>query len=177
MASARRAGVRSAPAQALHPAELLRLVQRHLAVVGRQLRRRLRVPVQLRVEATLVVERAGRAGPPRRSATTVAARSGGAMLRRAAAAARPRDGARRVSVKRRAVDMAARGPRAASSCPSPTTAKKSASPSTPTTLSDFLKVLSAEQTFTIELRNAESAALCMTADGYACVIMPLARDA
>ena len=47
----------------------------------------------------------------------------------------------------------------------------------PRYLSDFLKVLSPEQTFTIELRNAESAALCMTEDGYAYVIMPLARDA
>jgi DNA polymerase-3 subunit beta len=41
---------------------------------------------------------------------------------------------------------------------------------------EFLKVLNAEQTFTIELRNAESAALCTTEDGYAYVIMPLARD-
>ena len=47
----------------------------------------------------------------------------------------------------------------------------------PRYLSDFLKVLAPEQTFTIELRNAESAALCMTEDGYAYVIMPLARDA
>jgi DNA polymerase III subunit beta len=38
-------------------------------------------------------------------------------------------------------------------------------------------VLAPEQTFTMELRNAESAALCMTEDGYAYVVMPLARDA
>lgn len=46
----------------------------------------------------------------------------------------------------------------------------------PRYLSDFLKVLSPEQSFTIELRDAESAAVCSTADGYAYVIMPLARD-
>jgi DNA polymerase III subunit beta len=47
----------------------------------------------------------------------------------------------------------------------------------PRYLSDFLKVLAPEQAFAMELRNAESAALCMTEDGYAYVIMPLARDA
>jgi len=46
----------------------------------------------------------------------------------------------------------------------------------PRFLSDFLKVLSPEQTFVIELRDAESAAVCSTEDGYAYVIMPLARD-
>jgi DNA polymerase-3 subunit beta len=46
----------------------------------------------------------------------------------------------------------------------------------PRFFSDFLKVLEAEQTFTMELRNAESAALCSTEDGYAYVIMPLARE-
>lgn len=46
----------------------------------------------------------------------------------------------------------------------------------PRFLGDFLKVLGAEQTFAIELRDAESAALCTTEDGYAYVIMPLARD-
>lgn len=46
----------------------------------------------------------------------------------------------------------------------------------PRFLSDFLKVLDAEQTFTMELRNAESAAVCSTEDGYAYVVMPLARD-
>ncbi len=46
----------------------------------------------------------------------------------------------------------------------------------PRYLSDFLKVLAPEQTFTVELRNAESAAVCSTEDGYAYVIMPLARE-
>ncbi len=46
----------------------------------------------------------------------------------------------------------------------------------PRFMSDFLKVLNAEQTFSIELRDADSAALCTTEDGYAYVIMPLARE-
>jgi len=46
----------------------------------------------------------------------------------------------------------------------------------PRFLSDFLKVLDAEQQFGMELRNADSAALCTTEDGYAYVIMPLARE-
>jgi DNA polymerase-3 subunit beta len=46
----------------------------------------------------------------------------------------------------------------------------------PRYLNDFLKVLDAQQTFTIELRNAESAAVCSTEDGYAYVVMPLARE-
>jgi DNA polymerase-3 subunit beta len=46
----------------------------------------------------------------------------------------------------------------------------------PRFLGDFLKVLGAEQTFAMELRNAESAAVCSTEDGYAYVIMPLARE-
>jgi DNA polymerase III subunit beta len=46
----------------------------------------------------------------------------------------------------------------------------------PRFLNEFLRVLSAEQTFTFELRNAESAAVCVTEDGYNYVIMPLARD-
>jgi DNA polymerase III subunit beta len=46
----------------------------------------------------------------------------------------------------------------------------------PRYLSDFLKVLPLEQTFTMELRNAESAAICTTDDGYAYVVMPLARE-
>jgi DNA polymerase-3 subunit beta len=41
---------------------------------------------------------------------------------------------------------------------------------------DFLKVLDADKTFTIELKDADSAAMCTTDDGYAYVIMPLARD-
>jgi DNA polymerase-3 subunit beta len=44
----------------------------------------------------------------------------------------------------------------------------------PRYLSDFLKVLDPEQNFTVELRDAESAA-CATEDGYAYVVMPLAR--
>jgi DNA polymerase III subunit beta len=46
----------------------------------------------------------------------------------------------------------------------------------PRFLSDFLKVLDAQQTFTMELRDGESAAVCGTEDGYAYVIMPLARE-
>jgi DNA polymerase III subunit beta len=46
----------------------------------------------------------------------------------------------------------------------------------PRFLSDFLKVLGAEQMFSMELRDAEGAALCSTEDGYAYVIMPLARE-
>jgi DNA polymerase-3 subunit beta len=46
----------------------------------------------------------------------------------------------------------------------------------PRYLSDFLKVLGPEQMFTLELRNGESAVVGSTEDGYACVIMPLARD-
>jgi DNA polymerase III subunit beta len=46
----------------------------------------------------------------------------------------------------------------------------------PRFLSDFLKVLDAEQTFTMELRDADSAAVCGTQDGYAYVVMPLARE-
>jgi DNA polymerase-3 subunit beta len=41
---------------------------------------------------------------------------------------------------------------------------------------DFLKVLDADKTFTIELKDSDSAAMCSTDDGYAYVIMPLARD-
>jgi DNA polymerase-3 subunit beta len=46
----------------------------------------------------------------------------------------------------------------------------------PRYVNDFLKVLDAEKTFTFELKDAESAAVCMTDDGYGYVIMPLARD-
>ena len=42
--------------------------------------------------------------------------------------------------------------------------------------SDFLRVLDPEQTFVLELRDAESAAVCRTDDGYGYVIMPLARE-
>ena len=41
---------------------------------------------------------------------------------------------------------------------------------------DFLKVLDAEKTFTLDLEDAEHAAVCTTDDGYGYVIMPLARD-
>ena len=41
---------------------------------------------------------------------------------------------------------------------------------------DFLKVLDPEKTFTLELADSESAAVCTTDDGYGYVIMPLARD-
>lgn len=43
-------------------------------------------------------------------------------------------------------------------------------------LADFLKVLDSEQAFTLEIEDAESAVLLTTDDGYAYVIMPLARD-
>jgi DNA polymerase-3 subunit beta len=46
----------------------------------------------------------------------------------------------------------------------------------PRYLSDFLKVLDPEKVVTIELKDAESAAVCTTDDGYGYVIMPLARD-
>jgi DNA polymerase-3 subunit beta len=41
---------------------------------------------------------------------------------------------------------------------------------------DFLKVLDADKNFTLELKDAESAGVCTTEDGYGYVIMPLARD-
>ncbi len=46
----------------------------------------------------------------------------------------------------------------------------------PRYLSDFLKVLDPEKTFTLDLKDSESAAVCTTDDGYGYVIMPLARD-
>ena len=46
----------------------------------------------------------------------------------------------------------------------------------PRFLADFLKVLDPEQTFLLEVRDAASAAVCKTDDGYGYVIMPLARD-
>lgn len=46
----------------------------------------------------------------------------------------------------------------------------------PRYLNDFLRVLNPEATLLMELRDAESAAVCSTDDGYAYVIMPLARD-
>ena len=44
-------------------------------------------------------------------------------------------------------------------------------------VSDFLRVLDPEKTFTIEIENEETAALFLTDDGYGYVVMPLARDA
>jgi DNA polymerase-3 subunit beta len=40
---------------------------------------------------------------------------------------------------------------------------------------DFLKVLDPGTSFMLEIRNSESAVVCRTDDGYAYVIMPLAR--
>ena len=41
---------------------------------------------------------------------------------------------------------------------------------------DFLKVLDAEMTFTLEIQNSESPALFTTADGFGYVVMPLAAN-
>lgn len=41
-------------------------------------------------------------------------------------------------------------------------------------VADFLKVLDAEKTFTLDVENADSAAVFSTADGYGYVVMPLA---
>lgn len=46
----------------------------------------------------------------------------------------------------------------------------------PRYLIDFLKVLDPEKTFTLDLKDSESAAVCTTDDGYGYVIMPLAHD-
>ncbi len=46
----------------------------------------------------------------------------------------------------------------------------------PKYISDFLKVIAADQTFTLEVRDAKSAAVCKTDDGYGYVIMPMARE-
>lgn len=46
----------------------------------------------------------------------------------------------------------------------------------PRFVSDFLRVLDPAKTFTMELKDADSAAVCHTDDGYGYVIMPLARD-
>jgi DNA polymerase-3 subunit beta len=46
----------------------------------------------------------------------------------------------------------------------------------PRYFSDFLRVLDPEKTFTFEIKDGESAAVCTTDDGYGYVIMPLARD-
>lgn len=46
----------------------------------------------------------------------------------------------------------------------------------PRYVTDFLRVLDTDRTITMELSSSESAAVCTTDDGYAYVIMPLARD-
>ena len=46
----------------------------------------------------------------------------------------------------------------------------------PRYVNDFLKVLDPEGNFTLEIKDAESAAVCLTDDGYGYVIMPLASD-
>jgi DNA polymerase III subunit beta len=46
----------------------------------------------------------------------------------------------------------------------------------PRYLSDFLRVMDPESTVTVSIRDSESAVVCSTDDGYANVIMPLARD-
>jgi DNA polymerase-3 subunit beta len=46
----------------------------------------------------------------------------------------------------------------------------------PRFVSDFLKVLDPEKTVTLELKDADNAAVFRTDDGYGYVVMPLARD-
>lgn len=46
----------------------------------------------------------------------------------------------------------------------------------PRFLVDFLKTLDAEQSFTFDLVDSDSAAVALTDDGYTYVLMPLARD-
>ena len=46
----------------------------------------------------------------------------------------------------------------------------------PRFVSDFLRVLDADQTFTMHMRDAKTAVVCTTDDGYAYVIMPLAQE-
>ena len=46
----------------------------------------------------------------------------------------------------------------------------------PRFVSDFLKVLDPDQTFTLHLRDSESAVVCYTDDGYGYVIMPLSKE-
>ena len=46
----------------------------------------------------------------------------------------------------------------------------------PKYLRDFLSVLDPDQSFCLDIKDPESAALCSTEDGYAYVIMPLASD-
>ncbi len=46
----------------------------------------------------------------------------------------------------------------------------------PRYVSDFLRVLDPDKTFTMQVRDSESAVVCSTDDGYSYVIMPLARE-
>jgi DNA polymerase-3 subunit beta len=46
----------------------------------------------------------------------------------------------------------------------------------PRFVTDFLKVIDAEKTFTMEIKDADSAVVSSTDDGFSYVIMPLARD-
>jgi DNA polymerase III subunit beta len=46
----------------------------------------------------------------------------------------------------------------------------------PRYLTDFLRVLDPEKTMQLDIKDSETAALCSTDDGYAYVIMPMARD-
>lgn len=46
----------------------------------------------------------------------------------------------------------------------------------PRYFADFLKVLDPDKTFSLELKDSESAAVCTADDGYSYVIMPLSRD-
>jgi DNA polymerase-3 subunit beta len=45
----------------------------------------------------------------------------------------------------------------------------------PRFMSDFLRILDPDQTFTLQVRDEKSAVVCQTDDGYAYVIMPLSR--
>ena len=46
----------------------------------------------------------------------------------------------------------------------------------PKYLGEFLRVIDPDKTFTLEVKDAKSAAVCRTDDGYEYVIMPMARD-
>jgi DNA polymerase-3 subunit beta len=43
-------------------------------------------------------------------------------------------------------------------------------------VADFLKVLDPEKTFSLDIRDSDTAVLCTVEDGYSYVIMPLSRD-
>jgi len=46
----------------------------------------------------------------------------------------------------------------------------------PRFMSDFLRVLDPDQTFTLHMRNPKTAVVCTTEDGYGYVIMPLSKE-